>query len=133
MMTSGMHRRPFEGRHLIVSLGLFSFHQPPSLCLFFLFLRPYLIHGRMPDRGRAFVHRHTFLQSWSGSITLVVGLLHGATFLSIFLLFSLCLLLLSPRSWGGHLFNPNLLPPTLCFSTTCCALTVLCMNRYSSF
>ena len=42
-----------------------------------------LIHARMPDWGRAFVHGHTFLHSWSGLMTLVVGLLHGATFLSI--------------------------------------------------
>ena len=51
---------------------------------FFLFLRPCLIHARMPDSGRAFVHGHTFLHSWSGPMTLVVGLLHGATFLSNF-------------------------------------------------
>ena len=51
-----------------------------SLFLFFLFLRPCLIHARMPDWGRAFVHGHTFLHSWSGPM--VVGLLHGATFLS---------------------------------------------------
>ena len=43
--------------------------------LFFLFLRPCLIHARMPDWGRAFVHGHTFLHSWSGPMTLVVGLL----------------------------------------------------------
>ena len=49
---------------------------------FFLFLRPCLIHARMPERGRAFVHGHTFLHSWSGPMTLVVGLLRGATFLS---------------------------------------------------
>ena len=28
------------------------------------------------------IHGHTFLHSWSGAMTLVVGLLHGATFLS---------------------------------------------------
>ena len=28
------------------------------------------------------IHGHTFLHSWSGPMTLVVGLLHGATFLS---------------------------------------------------
>ena len=53
-----------------------------SLSLFFLFLRPCLIHARMPDWGRAFMHGHTLLHSWSGPMTLVVGLLHGATFLS---------------------------------------------------
>ena len=37
--------------------------------------------------SRAFVHGRTFLHSWSGPMTLVVGLLHGATFLSNF---SLC-------------------------------------------
>ena len=52
------------------------------LSLFFLFLRPCLIHARMPDWGRAFVHGHTFLHSWSGPMTLAVGLLHGAAFLS---------------------------------------------------
>ena len=36
----------------------------------------------MPERIRAFVHGHTFLHSWSGPMTLVVGLLHGAAFLS---------------------------------------------------
>ena len=55
---------------------------PVSLPLFFLFLRPCLIHARMPGWGRAFVHGHTFLHSWSGPMPLVVGLLHGATFLS---------------------------------------------------
>ena len=49
------------------------------LSLFFLFLRPCLIHARMPEIGRAFVHGHTFLHSWSGPMTLVVSLLHGAT------------------------------------------------------
>ena len=38
---------------------------PVSLPLFFLFLRPCLIHARMPDWGRAFVHGHTFLHSWT--------------------------------------------------------------------
>ena len=55
-------------------------------CLFFLFLRPCLIHARMPDLVRVFVHGHTFLHSWSGPMTLVVSLLHGATFLSNFTL-----------------------------------------------
>ena len=53
-----------------------------SLPLFLLFLRPCLIHARMPDWGRAFVHGHAFLHSWSGPIALVVNLLHGATSLS---------------------------------------------------
>ena len=47
-----------------------------------LFLRPCLIHARIAEWGRAFVHGHTFLHSWSGPMTVVVGLLHGATFLS---------------------------------------------------
>ena len=55
---------------------------PLSFLLFFLFLRPCLIHARMPDCDRAFVHGHTFLHSWGGPMTLVVGLQHGATFLS---------------------------------------------------
>ena len=52
------------------------------LSLFFLFIRPCLIHARLPDRSRAFVHGHTFLHSWSVPLTVVIGLLHGATFLS---------------------------------------------------
>ena len=35
------------------------------LSLFFLFLRPCLIHARMPGWGRSFVHGHTFLHSWT--------------------------------------------------------------------
>ena len=46
-----------------------------------LFLWPSLIHVRMPELGRAFVHGHNFVHSWSGLIILVVGRLHGATFL----------------------------------------------------
>ena len=44
-----------------------SFHPPPGLCLscLFFFLRPCLIHARMSDCGRAFLHGHTFLHSWS--------------------------------------------------------------------
>ena len=57
-----------------------------SLLSLFLFLRPWLIHARMPDRSRAFVHGNYFLQSWSGPMTLVVRLLQGAAFLSILLL-----------------------------------------------
>ena len=44
------------------------------LSLFFLFLRPCLIHAWIPDWGRAFVHGHTFLHSWSGLMTLAFGL-----------------------------------------------------------
>ena len=66
------------------------FHQPPGLCLsclFFLYLRPCLIHARMPDWGRAVVHGHTFLHSWTHFLAFMewaddIGLLHGATFLS---------------------------------------------------
>ena len=47
---------------------------PVSLPLFYLFFRPCLIHARMSDWNRAFVHGHTFLHSWSGPMTLVVGL-----------------------------------------------------------
>ena len=65
-----------------LSVSLLASVFPVSLPLFFLFLRPCLIHARMPDWGRAFVHGHTFLHSWSGPMTLVVGLLHGAPFLS---------------------------------------------------
>ena len=65
-----------------LSISLLASVIPVSL---FLFLRPCLIHARMPDTSRAFVHGHTFLHSWSGPMTLLVGLLHGATFLSYFM------------------------------------------------
>ena len=65
-----------------LSISLLASVFPVSLPLFFLFLRPCLIHARQPEGGRAFVHGHTFLHSWSGPMTLVAGLLHGATFLS---------------------------------------------------
>ena len=65
-----------------LSISLLASVFPVSLPLSFLFLRPCLIHARMHDGSRAFVHGHTFLHSWSGLMTLVVGLLHGATFLS---------------------------------------------------
>ena len=77
---------------------------PVSLPLFFLFFRPCLIHARLPDRVRAFVYEvygHTFLHSWSGPRTLVVGLLHGATFLSNYPLV-LFVSFIGP-SWKGHL------------------------------
>ena len=70
-----------------------------------LFLRPCLIHAWMPDWGRAFVHGHTFLHSWSGPMTLVVGLLLGATFLSnLTLVLFVSLIRLS--SWKRRLLNP---------------------------
>ena len=65
-----------------LSISLLASVFPVSLPFLFLFLRLCLIHARMPDWGRAFVHGHTFLHSWSGPMTLVVGLLHGATCLS---------------------------------------------------
>ena len=65
-----------------LSISLLASVFPVSLPLFFLFFRPCLVHARLPERGRAFVHGHTFLHSWSGPMTVVVGLLHGATFLS---------------------------------------------------
>ena len=48
-----------------LSISLLASVFPVSLPLFFLFLRPCLIHARMPDWGRAFVHGHTFLHSWT--------------------------------------------------------------------
>ena len=60
------------------------------LPLFFLFLRPCLIHARMPDWGRAFVHGHTFLHSWSGPMTLTCCMELRSC--PILLLFSSCLL-----------------------------------------
>ena len=65
-----------------LSISLMASVFPVSLPLFFLFFRPCLIHARMPEGGRVFVHGHTFLHSWSGPMTVVIGLLHGATFLS---------------------------------------------------
>ena len=64
------------------SISLLASVFPVSLPLFFLFFRPCLIHARLPEWGRAFVHGHTFLHSRSGPMTVVIGLLHGATFLS---------------------------------------------------
>ena len=65
-----------------------------------------LYQRRLLDWGRAFVHGHTFLHSWSGPMTSVVGLLHGATFLSNFPLV-LFLSFIGPySSWKGHLLNP---------------------------
>ena len=137
---SGMHRRLFEGRHLVffivqphlkslfeinsqnlaiwdvATASIFSvwmfcyyFWNLSTFCLltwaarldfflvplsvlslflsFFLFLRHCSINARIPDRSRAFVHGHTFLHSWSGPMTLIAGLLHGATFLSILVFF----------------------------------------------
>ena len=61
---------------------------PSTLCIsclcssFFLLLRPCLIHERISNKSRTFVHGHTFLHSWSETMTLEVALLHGATFLS---------------------------------------------------
>ena len=65
-----------------LSISLLASVFPVSLPLFFLFFRPCLIHARLPEGGRALVHGHTFLHSWSGPMTVVIGLLHGATFLS---------------------------------------------------
>ena len=56
---------------------------PVSLPLFFLFLRPCLIHARMPDRSWAFVHGHTFLHSWTHFLAFMdtLSCIHGHTFL----------------------------------------------------
>ena len=67
-----------------LSISLLASVFPVSLPLFFLFFRPCLIHARLPEGGRAFVHGLTFLHSWCGPMTVVIGLLHGATFLSGF-------------------------------------------------
>ena len=88
-----------------LSISLQAFVFPVSLLLFFLFLRPFLIHARMLELGRAFVHGHTFLYSWSGPMTLVVGLLLELRSCPIFLLFSSCLLY-DLSSWKVHLLNP---------------------------
>ena len=60
------------------------------LPLFFLFPRPCLIHARIADWGRAFVHGHTFLHSWSGPMTLACCMELRSC--PILLLFSSCLL-----------------------------------------
>ena len=60
------------------------------LPLFFLFLQPCLIHARISDWGRAFVHGHTFLHSWSGQMTLACCMELRSC--PIFLLFSSCFL-----------------------------------------
>ena len=60
--------------------------------------------------SRAFVHGHTFLHSWSGRQRhFVIGLLHGAAFLSDpTLLHYVSFLEPSLSRWNWHLFNPNL-------------------------
>ena len=76
------------------------------LSLFFLFLRPCLIHARMPEIGVGLLCMDTLLlHSWSGSMTVVVGLLHGATFLS-----GLPLLLFVLSRWNVHSFKPTSRP-----------------------
>ena len=82
-----------------LSINLLSSVLPHSFPRLFLFPRPCMIHALMRGRSRAFVHGHTFLHSWSGLMTLVVGLLHRATFLSNL---NLVLLVLE-----GHLLNPK--------------------------
>ena len=73
---------------LFILLGCLSFHQLPGICfsssLFprTLLQKSCLLYAQMPDWCRAFVHGHTFLHSWNEQMTLVVGLLHVATFLS---------------------------------------------------
>ena len=67
---------------------------PVSLPLFFP-LPPTLLESWA--RGRAFVLQHTFLHSWSESMTLVVYLLHGTTFLSDLTV------LMHPRFPGMHI------------------------------
>ena len=74
--------RKVEEEYLSNSQLAFVFTICLSICIFFLFLWPYLIHVRMPERSKAFEHGHSFWHSRSGLMTLVVGLLHRATFLS---------------------------------------------------
>ena len=66
-----------------LSISLLASVFPVSLPLFFLFLRPFLIHARMPDWGRAFVHGHTFLHSWTHFLAFMdtLSCIHGHTFL----------------------------------------------------
>ena len=66
-----------------LSISLLASVFPVSLPLFFLFLRPCLIHARMPDWGRAFVHGHTFLHSWTHFLAFMdtLSCIHGHTFL----------------------------------------------------
>ena len=66
-----------------LSISLLASVFPVSLPLFFLFLRPCLIHARMPDWGRAFVHGLTFLHSWTHFLAFMdtLSCIHGHTFL----------------------------------------------------
>ena len=66
-----------------LSISLLASVFSVSLPLFFLFLRPCLIHARMPDWGRAFVHGHTFLHSWTHFLAFMdtLSCIHGHTFL----------------------------------------------------
>ena len=75
-----------------------------------LFLRPCLIHARMPGRIWSFLHGHTFLHSWSGPITLVVGLLHGAICVPVqSYTCSLRVFYMTLVVWKGHLSNPTMI------------------------
>ena len=110
-----------------LSISLLASVFPVSLPPFFLFLRPCLIHVWMPEWGRAFVHGHTFLHSWSGSMMVVVGLLQGATFLS-----NLPLVLFvsfkwpSLSRWNGHSFNLTSRP---CAVLLPVVLSLSCVRR----
>ena len=98
-------------------------------------LKALQISRSMPEMGRAFVHGHTFLHSWSGSMT-VVAIWRCMELRScpILLLFSSCLFFNLLLVVGmDTLLTLTYYLPTLCRSTTCCALTVLCTTRYSSF
>ena len=66
-----------------LSISLLASVFPVSLPLFFLFLRPCLIHARLPEGGRAFVHGHTFLHSWTHFLAFMdtLSCIHGHTFL----------------------------------------------------
>ena len=62
-----------------LSISLLASVFPISLPLSFLFLQLCLIHARLPDWDRAFVHGHIFLHSWRVPIKLIIALLPGAT------------------------------------------------------
>ena len=65
ILTEGQCRPCFSSSD-VFCFAFLSISLLASVSLPLFFLRPCLIHARLPEGGRAFVHGHTFLHSWSG-------------------------------------------------------------------
>ena len=66
MMTSGMHRRPFEGRHLVRDVIVLAL-------LEMLFARHWCPHGVIYGRQRACVNAALFIFLWRSCMLLVIA------------------------------------------------------------